>query len=71
MSAQERQMSRFTGGQLCRVTAEVLANIFSRYEQKGKNGRSEAGAAVLDEETMVESKRADGPGKATGNQGRV
>lgn len=39
VSTQERQMSRIAAGQLCLVTAEVLANIFDRYEREGRNRR--------------------------------
>lgn len=63
VSTQERQMSRFTCGQLCRVTVEVLANILDQYEQKGKNGRS-GGLSGKDEATIEDSKTADRHKKA-------
>lgn len=44
-------MSGLAGGQLCLVTAEILANISRRYEQEGQNRRSGCCQGEMKEKT--------------------
>ncbi len=68
VSTQERQMSRFADGQLCLVTAEVLANIFDRKEQEGRKERSGCCQGEIEETGEQRAGRVRGGHKKRGRQ---